>query len=35
MANPQKLKSLDLQPYQNELVRNNQAYFTKIIDKII
>lgn len=35
MANPQKLKSLDLQLYQNELVRNNQAHLTKIIDKII
>ena len=35
MANPAKLKSLDLQTYNNELVRNNQQHLIKIIDKII
>ena len=35
MANPAKLKSLDLKTYNDELVRNNQQHLLKIIDKII
>ena len=35
MANPEKLKSLDLQIYKNELLSNNQQHFAKIIDMII
>ena len=35
MANPARLKSLDLKTYNDELVRNNQQHLLKIIDKII
>jgi transcriptional accessory protein Tex/SPT6 len=35
MANPGKLKSLDLNAYHTELIRNNQQHLLKLIDKII
>ena len=34
MANPGKLKALDLNAYHNE-IRNNQQHLLKLIDKII
>jgi len=35
MANPSKLKALDLNAYHSELIRNNQQHLLKLIDKII
>jgi len=35
MANPAKVKSLDLEAYKSELIRNEQQHLFKIIDKIV